>query len=158
MNPFDKFTSLVPYMIRAYYDWMDDNELTPFIHVDTSVEGVSVPSGSVDENGWIVLNIGANATGDFHIGETEMTFKSRFQGQIHEIVVPFESIFLLRDRNGEVQFLMRDPSSMQASEDDHEEAVDETTQEPELQSAEVEQGEEVKPDAPEPNRPTIRVV
>lgn len=158
MNPFDKYTSLVPYMIRAYYEWMIDNDLTPFIHVDTSVEGVSVPSGSIDENGNIILNIGVNATGDLHISDTEISFKSRFQGTIHEIVVPLDAINCMWERNGEIQFMMREPEAMQDPKVEQEELDADANHQSELQVPEVEQVEEVKPEAEKSAEPTIRVI
>ena len=39
----DNMTPRRPYIFRAFYDWILDNELTPYIVVDTSVYGVLVP-------------------------------------------------------------------------------------------------------------------
>ena len=32
-----------PYLLRAIYDWISDNDLTPYVLVDAAVEGVRVP-------------------------------------------------------------------------------------------------------------------
>lgn len=36
-------TSNKPYLIRAFYDWIVDNDLTPYILVDASNPNVQVP-------------------------------------------------------------------------------------------------------------------
>jgi len=32
-----------PYLLRAYYDWLMDNQLTPHVVVDAFVKGTQVP-------------------------------------------------------------------------------------------------------------------
>mgnify|MGYP000011742624 FL=1 len=44
------------YLIRAIYDWVLDNEHTPYLMVDTSQTGVDVPKDYIrDEK--IILNV-----------------------------------------------------------------------------------------------------
>ena len=61
MNP-DVFemTSSRPYLLRAVYEWITDNDLTPQIVVDAQQEQVRVPTAYVRE-GKIVLNISSTA-------------------------------------------------------------------------------------------------
>ena len=47
---------VVPYLIRAYCDWMEDSDLTPYILVDCEKTGIIVPAGFAKE-GKIILNI-----------------------------------------------------------------------------------------------------
>ena len=47
--------SVVPYLIRAYCDWIEDSALTPHILVDCEKNGVVVPNGFTKEEK-IVLN------------------------------------------------------------------------------------------------------
>ena len=54
-------SNVVPYLIRAYCDWIEDSNLTPHILVDCEKSGVVVPKGFAKE-GKIVLNIGSSAT------------------------------------------------------------------------------------------------
>lgn len=81
------FTSRRPYLMRAMYDWMVDNDQTPFIVVDASCAGVSVPQQHVDE-GKIVLNISANATNGLRIANDALTFTARFKGVEEHVLVP----------------------------------------------------------------------
>ena len=45
-----------PYLLRAFYEWIVDNSMTPYITVDATAEEVSVPRQHV-KDGRIVLNI-----------------------------------------------------------------------------------------------------
>nr|MBP9642697.1 stringent starvation protein B [Budvicia sp.] len=44
-----------PYLLRAFYDWLLDNQLTPHLVVDVSVPGISVPM-EFARDGQIILN------------------------------------------------------------------------------------------------------
>jgi len=76
-----------PYIIRAIYEWIVDNDLTPYILVDTSSESVIVPEDSV-ENGRIILNLSPMATRDLHIGNDGVVFNARFGGCPMDVFVP----------------------------------------------------------------------
>ncbi len=68
-----------PYLIRAFYDWIVDNDWTPYIQVDAQWPGVVVPEEHVSD-GTIVLNIGPMATRNLQLGNDEIRFQARFQG------------------------------------------------------------------------------
>src|SRR5881394_1680377 len=53
-------TSNRPYLLRAMYDWISDNGLTPYILVDAAAPGVDVPQSAV-KDGRVVLNVAARA-------------------------------------------------------------------------------------------------
>ena len=36
-------SGVIPYLIRAYCDWIEDNKLTPYLLVNTNSEGIIVP-------------------------------------------------------------------------------------------------------------------
>ena len=40
-----------PYLIRALYEWINDNQLTPYLLVNANEQGVSVPQNSVGKDG-----------------------------------------------------------------------------------------------------------
>ena len=63
----DSMTSSKPYIVRAFYDWISDNQLTPYIVVDVNVYGVLVPMSYVND-GQIVLNIASSAIGSIALG------------------------------------------------------------------------------------------
>lgn len=77
-----------PYLIRAIYDWLVDNELTPYIVVDAHMEGVQVPVQYIDEEGRIVLNISPRACRGLHLENDRIVFSARFAGIVHQIFVP----------------------------------------------------------------------
>jgi len=86
-----KMTSNKPYIVRAYYDWISDNDLTPYIMVDVNVYGVLVPMGYVTD-GQIVLNISSGAIGVISLGGEAIEFSARFGGKLEHIVVPYGAI------------------------------------------------------------------
>lgn len=51
-----------PYLLRAHYEWLLDNELTPHLVVDVNMPGINVPM-EYAQDGQIVLNIAPRAVG-----------------------------------------------------------------------------------------------
>ena len=49
-------TSSQPYLLRAIYEWIVDNDMTPYVLVNAGMENTHVPRQYV-ENGKIVLNL-----------------------------------------------------------------------------------------------------
>lgn len=84
-------TSNKPYIVKAYYEWLSDNELTPYIMVDVNVYGVMVPMAYVT-NGQIVLNVSAGAVGHIALGTECIELSARFGGKLEHIVVPYGAI------------------------------------------------------------------
>jgi len=85
-------TSSKPYMFRALYDWIIDNECTPHVVVDAHAEGVSVPQQYVNKSGEIVLNIAPGAVQAFNAENDAISFSARFSGVPHEIYVPMDGV------------------------------------------------------------------
>jgi len=97
-------SSVVPYLIRAYCDWIEDSNLTPYILVDCEKPGVVVPEGLAKE-GKIVLNISYSATEKRLITNSSIGFKARFSGKPQKIIVPCEAILsIYAQENGEGMF------------------------------------------------------
>lgn len=80
-----------PYLFRAIYDWILDNELTPYMIVNTTIYGVLVPSEYI-QNDQIVLNIAPQSVGQYSISNEQIEFNARFGGNPHHIVVPMAAI------------------------------------------------------------------
>lgn len=80
-------TSSKPYLIRAIYEWIIDNHLTPYLMVNASVEGVQVPQDFV-EDGSIVLNISPPACRGLHIENDRIVFSARFGEAALQVCVP----------------------------------------------------------------------
>ena len=87
-------TSLRPYLIRALYDWVSDNEFTPHILVHADGDGVEVPREHVQE-GRIVLNIAARAVQNLSLGEDAIAFSARFGGVPQMLYIPNASVLAL---------------------------------------------------------------
>ncbi|KES16592.1 ClpXP protease specificity-enhancing factor [Gilliamella sp. M0320] len=87
----DNMTPRRPYIFRAFYDWILDNELTPYIVVDTSVYGVLVPQEFIKDN-QIVLNIAPQSVGQYLVNNEQIEFNARFSGIPQHIVVPMAAI------------------------------------------------------------------
>lgn len=88
----DNVASLSPYLLRAFYEWSVDNELTPQISVVVNDDpDLQVPAEFV-EDGMIVLNVGPLATGSMNLGNDYVTFDARFNGEVKHIRVPVGNI------------------------------------------------------------------
>ena len=96
-----KMTSNRPYLIRAFYDWIVDNGMTPYITVDATVDGAVLPQPYV-RDGQIVLNISPRAVQQMHLGDEEISFHARFAGTSLQVVVPARAVMAIYAReNGE---------------------------------------------------------
>jgi stringent starvation protein B len=77
--------------MRALYDWIVDNECTPYVLVDATAADVMVPQQFV-KDGQIVLNISPGAVMDLNIGNEAMAFNGRFGGVATDIYVPIIAV------------------------------------------------------------------
>ena len=68
-----------PYLLRAFYEWLLDNQLTPHLVVDVTLPGVLVPM-EYARDGQIVLNIAPRAVGNLELANDEVRFNARFGG------------------------------------------------------------------------------
>ncbi len=87
-------TSTRPYLIRALYEWIEDNHLTPHILVNAEAPGVEVPKQHVQE-GRIVLNINAAAVRDLRLGNDWIEFNARFGGVARTVHIPVTAVLAI---------------------------------------------------------------
>lgn len=87
-------TSTRPYLLRALYDWIVDNDFTPHLLVDATAEQVEVPEQYVEDNK-IVLNITPNAVRDLEIGNEFLSFSARFAGKPQNIIAPITAVMAI---------------------------------------------------------------
>ena len=87
-------SGVVPYLIRAYCDWIEDSSLTPHVLVNCEKDGVVVPKGFA-KKGKIVLNISSSATENRLITNDSISFKARFNGRPQKVIVPCEAILTI---------------------------------------------------------------
>ena len=90
-----------PYLIRAMYQWIVDNGVTPHLLVDASSDTVEVPRQYM-EDGKIVLNIGPMAVEALTLGNEDISFNARFNGEPMSVRVPIQYVLAIYTReNGQ---------------------------------------------------------
>lgn len=87
-------TSNRPYLLRAMYEWIADNGMTPYILVDAAAPGVSVPKSAV-KDGRVVLNIAARAVAQLELGKDRVRFMARFSGVSQSVEAPMSAILAI---------------------------------------------------------------
>lgn len=95
-----KMTSNKPYLIRAIYDWIVDNDLTPYVLVNAEYPTVQVPDEHVN-GGRIVLNISPKACRGLHLENDRIVFTARFAGKSVQIFLdPCAVLAIYAKENG----------------------------------------------------------
>ncbi|MDH5611078.1 MAG: ClpXP protease specificity-enhancing factor [Gammaproteobacteria bacterium] len=137
-------TSSRPYLIRAMYQWIVDNGVTPHLLADASVDGCLVPDGYIQDSK-IVLNIAPMAVSGLMLGDEGISFGARFNGVSESIYVPINAVTAIYAReNGQ---------GMMFSDDDE--------PSPDRGSEEFKMGNNSEPEhEPDPDRPrpNLRIV
>lgn len=87
-------TSNKPYLIRAIYDWIVDNDLTPYLLVNAEYPGVEVPQEYVN-GGRIILNISPKSCRGLHLDNDRILFTTRFSGQTMQLFVPPSAVLAI---------------------------------------------------------------
>ncbi|MDD2946977.1 MAG: ClpXP protease specificity-enhancing factor [Acinetobacter sp.] len=97
-----------PYLARAIYEWICDNNLTPYLLVDATQPNTMVPEQFI-QDGQIVLNIVPHAVHKLTMSNDAITFSARFGGVSRDIYVPLNAVLGIYAReNG--QGLFFDPN------------------------------------------------
>lgn len=105
-------TSSRPYLIRAIYQWIVDNGLTPYILVDASDESMVIPRQYV-EDGKIVLNIAPMAVRNLTLGNDEISFSARFGGQPMDVAIPVSYVLATYARENGQGMMFQDEEGKQ---------------------------------------------
>ncbi len=108
-------TSSQPYLIRAIYEWIVDNNLTPYLMVDGTKQGAIVPEDYLDDQGRIILNISPSATSELLMNNEEVTFNARFSGQAIGIVVPTYCVKAIYARENGQGMMFNDEGNEESS-------------------------------------------
>lgn len=94
-------TSSKPYLLRALYEWILDNDLTPHVIVDVNSAEVDVPEQAI-QDGRLVLNISPSATRNLELENGSVSFQARFSGSSRNIWLPMKAILAIYAReNGQ---------------------------------------------------------
>ncbi len=90
-----------PYILQALYEWLLDNDSTPYLLVDATINQVTVPLQFV-KDGRIVLNISPSAVRGLHIDNDALSFNARFSGHSMDVYVPIGAVqAIYSSENGE---------------------------------------------------------
>lgn len=90
-------TARRPYLVRAVFEWILDNELTPHLVVDADYPDCQVPWQFV-QDGQIILNIAPSAVSNFTMDNDSVAFNARFSGKPHRVIVPMGAVMALYAR------------------------------------------------------------
>lgn len=111
-----QLTPTRPYLTRALYEWICDNQLTPYLLVDATQNGTIVPVQYI-QDGQIVLNIAPHATHALHMSNETITFSARFGGVSQNLYIPFSAVLGIYAReNGQGMFF--DPQEYEGIQND----------------------------------------
>ena len=125
-----------PYLVRALYEWIVDNDCTPHLLVNAEFAGVQVPAGFASD-GQIVLNVSPTAVRHLHMDNEAVSFEGRFAGVPQSLYIPAAAVLAIYAReNG--QGMVFDAES------------------PMLDGDEIEESDEQSPPDDEPPRPSGR--
>ncbi|MCM2330912.1 stringent starvation protein B [Geopseudomonas sagittaria] len=90
-----------PYLLRALYEWIVDNNCTPHLLVAAEYPGARVPAGYA-KDGQIVLNVSPSAVRYLEMGNEVLTFEGRFGGVAQSLYIPVAAVQAIYAReNGE---------------------------------------------------------
>lgn len=148
-------TSSRPHLVRALYEWILENDCTPYVLVNAEAADVDVPREHV-KDGQIVLNIAPVAVQNLLISNDCLTFDGRFAGVPRPVYVPVAAVMGIYAReNGqgmifEAEGLQPDPNGPGGG--------DNGGNRPQG-SDKADSGKAGKPDAGDkPRKPALRVV
>lgn len=103
-------TSTKPYLIRAIYEWCNDNGYTPYLAVVVD-EHTQVPPEHV-KGGEIVLNVSPMATNRLSFGNDLIAFQARFGGLARELSIPVGNVSAIYARENGHGMAFEVPKSM----------------------------------------------
>lgn len=93
-----------PYLARAIYEWICDNNLTPYLLVDATQPYTDVPQQFV-QDGQIVLNLAPHSVHMLNMSNDAITFSARFSGASKDLYIPMNAVLGLYAReNGQGLF------------------------------------------------------
>ena len=127
-------TSNRPYLMLALYEWISDNDLTPYLLVDANFPGIKAPNG-IAKDGRIFPNAATRPVSHLQIGNDAISFSARFGGVSQSLHVPLSAVLAIyAQENGQGMMFPAD---------------DAPPEPPSPEKADVEEA---------PKRPTLRVV
>ena len=86
-----------PYLVRAIYEWIVDNGLTPHLLVKAEGDDVDVPREYV-KDGRIVLSVAPRSVRSLELGNDFISFGARFSGRHFDVCVPVRCVLAVYAR------------------------------------------------------------
>lgn len=109
-------TSTKPYLVRAFNEWILDNQFTPYLLMDAEFPNVHVPKEYI-QDGRIVFNITPGIVSMLSITNDVVEFEARFSGRKRHIYAPMQAILAIYAKeNG--QGMVFEPESEEESSDE----------------------------------------
>ncbi|HSP30424.1 MAG TPA: ClpXP protease specificity-enhancing factor [Halomonas sp.] len=105
-----QMSSSRPYLIRSLYEWILDNQCTPYVLVNAHYPDTVVPESFV-EAGQIVLNLSPNAIRHLEMDNEKICFDGRFGGVAQQVWLPAQAVMAIYAReNGQGMVFEVDPA------------------------------------------------
>lgn len=93
-----------PYLVRAFYEWINDSGCTPYVVINALVPNCHVPKEFI-QNGEIVFNIAPQAVRDLKLGNDKLEFRASFSGIVRIIEAPISAVLAIyAEENGQGMF------------------------------------------------------
>ncbi|WGL95752.1 ClpXP protease specificity-enhancing factor [Arsenophonus nasoniae] len=152
-----------PYLLRAHYEWLLDNNMTPHLVVDVNIFGVNVPM-EYAHKGQIILNITPSAVGNLELTNEIVSFSARFGGVPRRVEVPMSAIIAIYGReNGAGMMFESEPEYESGSGDSVAKSenlvlISDTELSNEAQEITSISSSDDEPPTPPKGRPTLRVI
>lgn len=112
-----------PYLIRALYEWIVENDCTPHLLVDADYPGARVPPGYA-KDGQVVLNVSPSAVRHLHMDNDAVSFEGRFGGVPQSLFIPAAAVLAVYAReNGQgmvfdLESSLEDDEAIEVEDDD----------------------------------------
>jgi stringent starvation protein B len=104
-----------PYLVRALYEWIVDNDCTPHLLVNAEFAGVQVPAGFASD-GQIVLNVSPSAVRHLHMDNDAVSFEGRFGGVPQSLYIPSAAVLAIYARENGQGMVFEVESSLEEAE------------------------------------------
>ncbi len=154
-------TSNQPYLLRAFYEWIVDNDLTPYIVVDATNDLVEVPQEFV-KDGQIVLNVSPSACVNFSLDIEGLSFQARFSGQPRRLSMPCEAVMAIYARENGAGTVFATEEDMARAQDQGQREESESSPQASgptsLEEADTTADTSEAPVPPKKGKPTLKII
>lgn len=98
-----------PYLIRAFHEWMQDNDYTPYLMIDATHNDLHAPL-QYAQDGRLVLAVSYQATHNLQIDNDAISFAARFGGVSEEVWIPMAAVMAIYAKEDPEHGIFFDPS------------------------------------------------